>query len=228
MIRQLLERPLIRRLVYATGTAAALPALLFVWIAFFYVFAILAMLVMFMFGSGGTGSGGDAFMKNVVGPAFYFGGGAIAAGGAVALLNAIVEPRPFWRKTIALAALAGGVFAVVHPAPGPAMDALGKRVIAQFNDPGGRREAEEKRAIAFAKDHGKVTAVLGDKGLEGSISASRLQGGVALSYQVSLHGEKYGYAVVNVSRSSGRAEFSLVCVQLLGPNTPSGPYGCGL
>jgi hypothetical protein len=216
-------QPLLRRVVYTAATAAALPVVFLAWIVLAYGMSVVAILLIFMF-SGGQGGSGDPVTR-FLGGAFHFVGGAIAGAGVVALLNAMVEPRPFWMKTIAGAAMAGGIFAAMYPAAGPAMDTVAKSVIGSINDPGGRRQNEEMRAIAYAQDHEKVVAILG-RNLKGGISSTRLQNDVALMYQVSLQGEKYGYAVLSVSHAAGKAEFSLVCVQFLGPDAGSPRITC--
>ena len=59
-----------------------------------------------------------------------------------------------------------------------------------------------------------------------SVWGASLQNGAPRRYRVAFSGEREGYAIVEVTRQSGSAEFSLVCVFAIGAT--GNPERCDL
>lgn len=217
--------PLLSRLVHTVIAVAALIALPLVAMCLYYALLLVVMMIFFIFNI--TGDSANRVMNGFVVPLFYFVGGMIAAGGAVALLNAIVAPRPYWLRSIAAGAVVGGIVAVVHPAIGPWMMETATPVFAFIKDPYDTGyEREELRAAAFAKSQKAVVDTFGRKGLKASRGGVSMTDNVPRRYRVALSGAREGYAIVEVKRQSGSAEFTLVCVFAIG--VAANPERCEL
>ena len=195
------------RLKCTALTLLALAAAGFGALVFAFGFLLLTMVLF----AGSTGAAHHRFVAHFF-PIAHFAEGAFIAGGAVALLNAIVAPRPFWLRSMLGAAAFGGLFLVVSPSVGDRIAELAVPVmtaLVKFGQEG--QEKEKAAAVAFVKEQKAVADVVGDT-FRADVVSVKLVKNTPIEYDVSVVGQKTAYAIVRVSRSSGRTHFVLACV----------------
>ena len=218
-----LAKAVLQRLKYTAFTLAALAVV--ACAEFFLAFAFLLLTGLAFLGS--TGRAHNEFMKPFI-PFAYFAMGAVAAGGIVALVNAAVLPRPFWFRSIAAIAVLGGLVAAINPQAGPWLVGLTTPVVTKIKDlwASGQRK-EEALVLEFVKRQRAVGEAVGET-FRASISTTSLRDGTAFRYEIHVSSvERTVYAIVDVSRSWGRTEFSLACVTPIGyANRQSGTDPC--
>jgi hypothetical protein len=198
---------ILRRLKYTALTAAALAAGAAGLLVFTYAFMLLTMVAF----AASTGAAYERFISHFL-PIAHFAAGAFLAAGAVALLNAMVAPRPFWLRSMLGAAALGGVFLLVRPSVGDRVTRLAVPVMTAIHDLGKEGQEKEKAsAVAFVKSQKAVADAVGQD-FRASVASIKLVKDAPVEYDISVVGRKTAYAIVRVSRSSGRVDFALACM----------------
>lgn len=169
-------------------------------------------LVTGLFFLGSTGREADNFIVFFV-PFGYFAEGAFVFGGIVALLSAMLIPKKYWKKFIAASAVAGGLAAAAIPTLGHRLTVLTQSALTALPNPfhSPSFAKEEALAAAFAKNQQAVILAVGKNVKTGRVLTTTSHG-TPVQFDVEVSGDRAAYAIVNVSRSWGRVDFTLLCV----------------